>query len=171
MFLVQNPYAKSRFNNTNNSNPGRGSSGNPNSHGVFDSPPSRKRPKIRPTSTSFSRKPIDLTTEDAGSVLPDSTAVEDSDDSLNIQAKGRSQSRIASDGHAFRRLKAERRDVQSSKSTHSDTETDPIEEFPETKTENMGKVWGMVRKYEHTQGKTPTSVSRGPRPKVLSLLC
>lgn len=138
----QTPFSKTRLASNLNGHPSRGSSGNPNSHSSVFSSHTHKRAKTQ--STPFSRKEIDLTGDDPEPIPRGQAAADDSDDSLNIGAQEGSRSRIAHDGHATRRLRAERGDAGPSKVAHSDTETDQIEEFPE----KPGKVLTLAHRYE-----------------------
>ena len=97
-------------------------------------------------------KPIDLTTDDAELVSHGSTVADDSEDSLNLGAAERSKARIVDDGRATQRLKADRRGGESSKVVNSDTETEPIDEFP-SQQKKGGKVQSIVQKIERNGGK------------------
>ena len=139
---TSNPFSKGRLRSNIDVHPGSGSSGNPNRRAsIFESPANKR---LKTQSTSRQRKAIDLTTDDTEPIFRSSTAAEDSDDSLNLG------NRITNDGHATRRLKTQRRDVESPKVARSDTEPDPIEDFPEIKTnEKPRKVSNMIRQYEN----------------------
>ncbi|KAF9777986.1 hypothetical protein BJ322DRAFT_1114528 [Thelephora terrestris] len=145
-----NPYDKNRLKNNIDVHPGKATPGNPNRRATVFASSSHKRPKTQ--STSHQRKPIDLTTDDAEPLLRSATAADDSDDSLNLGRR-----RIADDGHATLRLRAGRKDTESLKLTHSDTEPDPIEDFPDIKANDKpGKVSKMIRRYEgRTSGGHP----------------
>lgn len=145
MSLIQNPWGRGRLENNIDARPDRVSGGNPNrTSTVFDKRQS-KRSKTQPTSAP--REPIDLTTDDAGPASRGSVVADDSDDSLLLTAKRR----IADDGPATRRLN-ERRDAGSSKVTLSDTETEMIEDFPETTKKPVGRVREKVQYYESQNG-------------------
>ena len=146
--------------------------GNPNSHRtVFNDPSPLHEPKRRKTqetssprklgsSTLSKPKPIDPTKGDAELVSHGST-VADSDDSLNLGAETRSKPRIAGDGSATRRLKADHGGGESSKVVNSDTETEPIDEFP-SQPKTGGKVRGIVENIERKSTK--------PHPPKLQLV-
>lgn len=143
-------------------------SGNPNSvRGVFNPTPASKRRKteegpspINPGTSGLPKrsrvdKPIDLTKDDA-SHSP--TVTGDSDDSLNLGAAERSKPRIADDGRATQRLKAERRGGRSSKTADTDTEDEPIDEFPaptKKPVKEKGVVRGIVQNLESRNGQVP----------------
>jgi hypothetical protein len=145
--------------------------GNPNSSGaVFNSSHAQKRRKTRKTSPprntgpSSLSKQIDLTKEDAELVSYSSTVADDSEDSLNLGTAERSRSRIAGDGRATQRLKADCGGGESSKAVDTDTETEAIEDFPVPTRKPAvvggkgGVVRNMVRDYESNNGK-----SRAPK--------
>lgn len=77
-----------------------------------------------------------------------SIVTDDSEDSLNLGAEKRSKTRIASDGRATQRLKADPRSGKSSEVLNSDTETEPIEEFPSQPRKRGGVVKDLVRSFE-----------------------
>lgn len=81
-----------------------------------------------------------------------STVADDSDDSLNLGAAERSKTRIADDGRATQRLKADHKGGESSKAANSDMETESIDEFP-SQPKKRGKVHSMVRNLERNGGK------------------
>jgi len=156
--------------------PGKGPSvptkGNPNSHrSVFEPLHEPKRRKTQETSSprkpgpsghskrAFLDKPIDLTKDDAELVSHISTVADDSDDSLNLGAAERSKARIAGDGRATQRLKADHGGGESSKAVDTDTETEAIEEFPISTGEPTmvkgkgGRVRAIARNFELNGGK------------------
>ena len=75
-----------------------------------------------------------------------SLVADDSEDSLNLGAEKRSKARIAGDGHATQRLKAGPRGGKPAETLDSDTETEPIEEFPAQ--QRKGVVRTIVRNFE-----------------------
>jgi hypothetical protein len=149
---MQNPYSRSRFTSGIGGNK---HTGNPNKVASVFTPREHKRLKTQSTSTP--RENIDLTADDAGPVSHTSVVAEDSDDSLNLRDP---KERIAKDGPATRRLN-ERRDAGSSKAVHSDTETEGIDDFPETTRKPVGRVEEKIRFYEFQNGtpKLPLELS------------
>jgi hypothetical protein len=98
-----------------------------------------------------------------------STVADDSEDSLNLGAAERSKARITGDGHATRRLRADNRGGESSKVVNSDTETEPIDEFP-SQPKKGGKVQRIVQNIESNGGKPhPPKLRLGPSNPLDSL--
>ena len=78
-----------------------------------------------------------------------SIVTDDSEDSLNLGAEKRSKTRIAGDGRATQRLKADPRGGKLSE-VYSDTETEPIEEFPPQPRKRVGMVKDIVQTFERS---------------------
>lgn len=146
------------------------SAGNPNSGAsVFTRAPKRRKTQNTPSSTNSGSsdvskhrsvdRAIDLTEDDAEPPLHGPTAADDSGDSLNIRPAGQSRSRIADDGRATRRLRADHRGGGSSKAADPGMETDEIEDFPgpTTAKEQKGKVRNMVQALEYRSGGRSTA--------------
>ena len=160
---------------------------NPNSsRSVFDPPNKRRKtqetlppinlgPSGPPKRSSVTGR-IDLTNNDAESSSRSPTVADISDDSLNIGTEKRPSSRVANDGRATQRLKGSHRGGISSKAVDTDSETEPIEYYPEPERKPMipkekkGKVQDLVRNFEsRDDGESYTpKLNFKPRPPLLS---
>jgi len=138
--------------------------GNPNrSRGVFDPPSKRRRthetsPPINPGPSGppkqiFVDGQIDLTSNDVESISHTPTVADLSDDSLNLGTEKQSSSRIANDGRATQRLKTSHRGAAPSKVVDTDSETEPIDSFPEIK-------WGRRMMPEEKKGEKVGKIVR-----------
>jgi hypothetical protein len=148
---------KGRFSSDLNGHSDKGRRpGNPNStRTVFDRQHESKRRRTQetpiPGPSTLSKqgpldKSIDLTNDDTEPVSRSSMVTDDSEDSLNLGAEKRSRARVAGDGHATQRLRAGSRGGKPPEVLNSDTEIEPIEEFPPQP--RKGVVQTIVRNIE-----------------------